>query len=97
MLVLIAGGHAVVRSLDHPGLQPAVVALAVGLHFVPFAATFEAPIFTRLGWSVAALGVIGLGWGWASGPAAAAAAAVFAGLVMLAYIAHAAWSDRVAD
>ena len=94
MIAAIALGHAVLVHLDHAGLQPVVVVIAVGLHFVPFAATFEAPIFGRLGWSMAALGLVGLVSGWAAGDVVARGVAVIAGLLMLAFIAHAAWADR---
>ena len=83
MLVLISGGSAVLRSTGHADLQPALVALAVGLHFLPFAAAFRAPVFRLLGAAVASVGAVGLGLGLLVGPWAAAAAAVVAGLVML--------------
>ncbi|WP_238348701.1 hypothetical protein [Ornithinimicrobium pratense] len=64
--------------------MPALVALGVGLHFVPFAAAFRAPVFRTLGWLLAGIGLIGLVVGWlGTGATAAAAAAVTAGVVML--------------
>lgn len=83
MLVLIAAGSAVLRSTGHPDLRPALVALAVGLHFLPFAAAFRAPVFRLLGAAVASVGAAGLALGLLLGGWAAAAAAVLAGLVML--------------
>ncbi len=77
------GGHALLVALDRVELQPAVVVLAVGLHFVPFAAAFDAPVFARLGWTLAGLGVMGLVLGVAAGAAAVAAAAVLAGPTLL--------------
>lgn len=57
--------------------------MAVGLHFLPFAAAFRAPVFRVLGAAVASVGVVGLVLGLLVGPSAAAEAAVVAGLVML--------------
>ncbi|MDF8263855.1 hypothetical protein [Luteipulveratus flavus] len=93
MLVGTVVGHALLAALDRTELMPAVVVLAVGLHFLPFAAAFHAPVFRWLGCGVATLGVVGLLWGWAGGAVAAAAVAVAAGLLMLAVITHAAWAD----
>jgi len=83
MLVVIAAGGAVVRAAGRPELQPVVVVIAVGLHFVPFAAAFRAPVFTVLGWCLVAIGVVGLLLGLAAGAVAVAGAAVVTGLVML--------------
>ena len=60
-----------------------LVVIAVGLHFVPFAAAFRAPVFTVLGWCLVAIGVVGLLLGLAAGAVAVAGAAVVTGLVML--------------
>ncbi|YAL83273.1 hypothetical protein ACMYYO_00255 [Dermacoccaceae bacterium W4C1] len=90
LLGMVAGmalGRLALQALDHPELQPAVVVLCVGLHFIPFAAAFNAPVFRSLGWSMVVLAGIGLAWGWFSGALAAATAAVLAGLVMLGWIA----------
>jgi hypothetical protein len=87
MLVLIqAGGH-IVAAVGRPELVPGVVVTAVGLHFVPFAATFGAPVFRLLGWSMTAIGAVGLTLGLMLGPVPVVAAAVLTGLVMLALIA----------
>lgn len=87
MLVLMSLGRLALAALGHEDLQPAVVVLAVGLHFVPFARAFRAPVFGTLGLVVAALGVLGLVAGLVAGAVLAAAAAVLTGLVMLAVIA----------
>jgi hypothetical protein len=87
MLVFIAAGGALLRGTDHAELQPALIALAVGLHFLPFAAAFHAPVFRVLGATVAAVGAVGLVLGLLAGPTPARAAAVVAGLAMLALIA----------
>jgi hypothetical protein len=93
MLVVMAGGRAVLEAADRPELQPAVVVIAVGLHFVPFARTFRVPVFASLGWSVTALGVLGLVGGLIGGAVPAAAAATITGLVMLVAIARTAWTE----
>ncbi|MEO5609249.1 MAG: hypothetical protein ABIQ61_14650 [Ornithinibacter sp.] len=87
MLLLIRLGTAVVDAADRPGLRPAVIVVAVGLHFLPFAAAFHTPMFTRLGTLMALIGAIGLGLGWLLDPRWAAAAAVLTGVVMLVMIA----------
>jgi hypothetical protein len=86
MLGLIAAGGALLRANGHADLRPALVALAVGLHFLPFAAAFRAPVFRLLGAAVASVGAVGLVLGLLVGPSAAAGAAVVAGLVMLVLI-----------
>lgn len=83
MLVLIVAGSALLRATGHGDLQPALVAVAVGLHFIPFASAFRAPVFRLLGGAVAAVGAAGLALGLVVGGPAAAGAAVLAGLVML--------------
>ncbi len=84
MIALIAAGGAVLRANGHADLRPALVALAVGLHFLPFAAAFRAPVFRVLGGAVATVGAAGIVLGLVAGPVWAPAAAVVAGLVMLA-------------
>lgn len=87
MVALIAGGGAVLRGTGRADLQPALVALAVGLHFLPFAMAFKAPVFRVLGGTVALVGATGLVLGLLTGATAARAAAVVAGLVMLGVMA----------
>jgi hypothetical protein len=82
MFVVIAGGSAILRGLDHADIVVSLVAVAVGLHFLPFASAFRAPVFAVIGTVVAGCGVAGLVIGWFA-PAAAVAAAVAAGLAML--------------
>ena len=81
------GEAQVVEAADRPGLRPAVIVVAVGLHFLPFAAAFHTPMFTRLGTLMALIGAIGVGLGWLLDPRWAAAAAVLTGVVMLVVIA----------
>lgn len=84
MLLLFFLGRLALVQTDREALMPALVALGVGLHFVPFAAAFRAPVFRILGWLLAGIGLVGLVVGWLETEAAAAAtAAVTAGLVML--------------
>ncbi|KUG51151.1 hypothetical protein AVL62_12990 [Serinicoccus chungangensis] len=84
MLLVFALGRLVLAQADREELMPALVAAGVGLHLVPFAAAFRAPVFRTLGWLLAAIGVVGLVVGWlGAGAVAAAAAAVVAGVVML--------------
>ena len=87
MLVLIRLGTAYLESVDRPALQPALIVVAVGLHFLPFAAAFHTPMFTRLGTLMALIGSTGLLLGWLADPRWAPAAAVFTGIVMLVVIA----------
>lgn len=84
MVALVAGGGAVLRATGQADLRPALVALAVGLHLLPFAVAFRAPVFRVLGGVVTAVGAVGLVLGLVVGATAARAAAVVAGLVMLA-------------
>lgn len=83
MLAAFAVGRRVLDAVDRPELMPAVVVVAVGLHFVPFARAFGAPVFGTLGWALAAIGVVGLLLGVVAGAVPVAAAAVVTGVVML--------------
>ncbi len=87
MLVLIRLGTALLDAADRPGLRPAVIVVAVGLHFLPFAAAFHTPMFTRLGTLMAVIGAVGLALGWLVDARWAAGAAVLTGVVMLVVIA----------
>ena len=84
MLVLIRLGTTL---LDDSGLRPALIVVAVGLHFLPFARAFHTPMFALLGSLMAVLGGVGLVLGWAWDERAAAGAAVLTGIVMLVVIA----------
>lgn len=98
MLVLIRIGTALLDGAGRGGLRPAVIVVAVGLHFLPFAAAFHTPMFTVLGSIMAAVGAVGLTLGLAWDERAAAAAAVVTGVVMLVVIAvDAGRPRRVAD
>lgn len=93
MLVTFAVGRRVLDAVDRPELMPAVVVIGVGLHFVPFARSFAAPVFGALGWTLAAVGVAGLLLGLVAGAVPVAAAAVLAGLAMLLLMARDATRD----
>jgi hypothetical protein len=87
MLALIRVGTIVLESQQRSALRPAVIVVAVGLHFLPFARAFRTPMFTILGLLMAGLGTLGLILGWFWYQTAAPATAVLAGLVMLAVLA----------
>lgn len=88
MLALIAVGTQLLPEAQVEQLRPALIALAVGLHFLPFAWAFPAVagLFRALGLLVAILGALGLALGLGAAPVAGAACAVLAGTGMLALI-----------
>lgn len=85
-LVIIAAGSRLLTSLGHAELRPALIALVVGLHFLPFAWAFGERMFYRLGLALVGLGGLGLVVGSVGVAHAADAAAVLAGLVMLGLV-----------
>lgn len=87
MLILIRLGSAVLDQVGAPGLRPAVIVVAVGLHFFPFASAFRTPMFNILGTVMVVLGAGGLGLGAITSGTAASAAAVTSGIAMLSVIA----------
>lgn len=94
MVVLIRAGSVVLDHADRPELRPALILAAVGLHFLPFASAFHAPLFKVLGSLMVGLGCAGLAIGWARNDHAAAWAAVVAGVVMILVIAAGAATSR---
>lgn len=86
MLVAIRLGAALAATADQAYLVPAIVVTAVGLHFVPFAVAFGASVFTRLGWTLTAIGTAGVMAGLVWGAVPVAAAATCTGLVMLTFL-----------
>jgi hypothetical protein len=86
MVAAMPLGAWALRSVGLVELQVAWVVMAVGLHFLPFAKTFDAPVFGLLGWLFAALGALGLVLGWLVAPVAAPSAAVLAGIAMVVAI-----------
>ncbi|MEP1122335.1 MAG: hypothetical protein ABJH68_00410 [Ilumatobacter sp.] len=87
MLVTIRLGYVLLPDSRVEDLRPAVIVIAVGLHFLPFSAAFHTPMFMRLGVMMTALGAAGLGLGWTWDERAAAASAVVTGVLMLVAIA----------
>lgn len=89
MVALIVASPHIVRGLgaltgtDGTPAQPAIVVLAVGLHFLPFATAFRAPVFGALGGGLAVVGLLGAALGLFLGAPWGAAAAVVAGALML--------------
>lgn len=96
MFALIAIGGRALAAAEAEQALPAVIVIAVGLHFLPFARSFNAALFWRLGLTMTVLGLIGLILGLAWTPVAAMAIAVLTGLVMLIAIAHDAYLTRTA-
>ncbi|NQX05452.1 hypothetical protein HQQ82_11880 [Rathayibacter sp. VKM Ac-2856] len=76
---LIAAGSRALEAAGRGELRPALIALVVGLHFLPFAWAFSERMFAVLGGALVVLGGLGLLVG--SG-AAAVLAAVASGVVM---------------
>jgi hypothetical protein len=76
---LIAFGTGQLTSLGKLELQPALIALVVGLHFIPFAWAFKERMFYTLGGLLAVLGGAGFVIGTQT---SALGAAVWSGLVM---------------
>lgn len=84
-LALISVGSRALAAAGRDESRPALIAAAVGLHFIPFAWAFGERMFLFLGGAVTVVGLAGLLAG-AFVPLTAHAAAVAAGLVMIAVI-----------
>lgn len=76
---LIALGTRALIALDLAGLRPALIALVVGVHFLPFAWAFGERMFVLLGTALFLLGAAGL---LIASDTAAQVVAVASGLVM---------------
>ncbi len=59
-LALIAAGGRLLESIGRPELRPALIALVVGLHFLPFAWAFRERMFYTLGGVIIVIGGLGL-------------------------------------
>lgn len=94
MLVTIVLGTWALRAADRPELQVTAVIVAVGLHFLPMARAFAAPVFRHLGVTLASIGVLGLVLGWWVHAVFAPVAAVATGLAMLLLVGRAARARR---
>lgn len=85
-VLAIPVGAAVLRALDRSELVLVWVVLVLGVHFVPFARAFAAPVFALLGWALVAVAVVGGVVTLATGDAdVAPATATVAGFVLLAF------------
>ena len=89
-LLCVVGGFGLIRAgtewltvIGRAELRPAVIALIVGLHFVPFAWAFRERMFYVLGGALIILGGLGLLTNWAL--AAAAGSGLVMALLLLAY------------
>ncbi len=91
MFLIIRLGTLLLENAGFGALLPALIVVAVGVHFLPFAAAFHTPMFTPLGILMAVVGLIGLVLGWQWEVHAASGAAVFTGVMMLTIIATDAW------
>ncbi len=85
-LAAINVGSRALTAAGDEDLRPALIAVIVGLHFIPFAWAFSERMFYWLGGLVATLGAVGLVAGFVGIAHAADAAAVAAGVVMLIII-----------
>jgi len=85
-LAVIKLGSQALTAAGDGELRPALIAGAVGLHFIPFAWAFHERMFLWLGGLVCGLGVAGLLAGAIGVAHVAETAAVLAGLVMLIVI-----------
>lgn len=72
MIVLIRVGSALLPDGRVDEIRPALIVIAVGLHFLPFAAAFHTPLITWLGSLMFVMGTVGLalGWWWTDNAAA---------------------------
>jgi hypothetical protein len=83
---LIAVGSRALESAGRGELRPALIALVVGLHFLPFAWAFSERMFALLGGALVVLGGLGLLLGsGAAAVLAAVASGVAMALLLLAY------------
>lgn len=84
MLALIALARLALTSTGHEAAIPVAIAVAVGLHFLPFARAFRERHFVDLAVALVAIGAVGVAVAIVVGAPAGEAAAVVAGLAMLA-------------
>lgn len=59
VIAIPVGANLLGRVLDEPDLVLCWVVLVVGVHFVPFATAFTAPLFRALGWALVAIALVG--------------------------------------
>ena len=88
-VVLLPVGVKLLVRLDHPELTVPWVALIVGVHFLPFARAFEAPVFRVLGLVLIGLAVVGGVLGLRAGAdVATLVAGIGSGIALLAFAFH---------
>lgn len=85
VVAILLGANIINRVFERPELTVCWVVLVVGVHFLPFAKAFDAPVFTPLAWSLIGLAVAGGALALATTATAAAATAVIAGFVLLGF------------
>jgi hypothetical protein len=84
-VLAIPAGAALLRGLDHEELMPILVVLVIGVHFVPFARAFGAPMFVWLGLLLIVTSVAGGAASLAGWEDAAPWTAVTGGLMLLGF------------
>lgn len=87
-VVAIPVGAQVLNRLDQSDLVLCWVVLVVGVHFLPFARAFRAPVFVALGLALIGLGLVGGAAVLTGVDDAQLWAAVAAGFVLLAFAAY---------
>lgn len=87
MFAMIAIGRPLLVAAGHELAAPSLIAIAVGLHFIPFAVAFREPMLTWLGTAVAAVGLLGLVFGLLVEPALGTIGAIVAGFAQLVILA----------
>ncbi|MFB9314644.1 hypothetical protein [Nocardioides plantarum] len=95
-VLAIPVGAQVLTGLDEPDLVLCWVVLVVGVHFLPFARAFRAPVFTPLGLALVLLAMVGAVGVLADLDDAQLWTAVGAGFVLLAFAAYGALRRPVA-
>ena len=82
---IVIGARVIATVLDRPQLTVVWVVLVVGVHFLPFAKAFRAPIFRPLAWTLIGLSVAGAAAAVAVDMVAAPICAILAGVTLLAF------------
>lgn len=94
VLAIPLGAQVINRVFDQPKLVVLWVVAVVGMHFLPFARAFCAPVFIPLSWTLIGLAAAGAALTVGVDTGFAAATAVLAGVVLLAFAATAGVSRR---
>lgn len=83
MFAIMSVGSRVAAATGHAAVQPAIVVLGVGVHFIPFAWAFRARVFGVIGVTMASLALLGIVAGVAGPASAPRWAAIAAGVAMI--------------